>query len=237
MNLAILLEPNNLLLYAKGLLATLELTGLSLFIGGAAAVPLALLRNSAKFWVSKPIWFFTYIIRGTPLLIQVYLIYYGIAQLNWIQARWDTVWPWAYFKEPFFCVILAFSLNTCAYTLEMLAGAIRETPAGEIEAAKAAGFSDWKMMYHLVLPSAFRRVLPGYSNEVIMMLHSTSVASVVPALLDLTGAARTIYSDYFLPFEAFIAAGFIYFCVTYTIVFVFKRVEYRYLAYMRPRTT
>ncbi len=190
---AIVFQPQNLQLYWTGLLATLELLAISLIAGGLLTLPLTLMRVSSNRWFSAPVWLFTYVVRGTPLLIQVYFIYYGIAQLEWVQALWDTVWPWTLFKDPFFCAVLAFTLNTCAYTVEMLAGAIRETPVGEIEAAQAAGYSHWAMMFRLVLPSAMRRTLPGYSNEVVMMLHATSLASVVPSLYDLTNAAYAIY--------------------------------------------
>ena len=107
---------------------------------------------------------YTFVIRGTPLLLQVYMIYYGLAQLDWIQARWDEIWPWTYFKQPFFCAVLAFALNTAGYTAEMLAGAIRETNAGEIEAAQAIGMSRFQVMARVVLPSSIRRMLPAYSK-------------------------------------------------------------------------
>ena len=131
---AIIFEPQNLQLYWIGFLATLELLAVSLVGGALLTLPLTLMRVSKNAWLSKPVWLFTYVIRGTPLLIQVYFIYYGIAQLEWVQGLWDTTWPFTWFKDLFFCAVLAFTLNTCAYTIEMLGGAIRETPAGEIEA-------------------------------------------------------------------------------------------------------
>jgi arginine/ornithine transport system permease protein len=179
---------------------------------------------------------YTYVIRGTPLLIQVYLIYYGIAQLEWVQERWNDVWPWTHFKEPFFCALLAFSLNTAGYTAEMIAGAIRDTHAGEIEAAQAMGMSRWQAMRRIILPSALRRTLPAYSNEVVMMLHSTSLASTVPAMLDITAAASRIYSDYYLPFEAYIFAAAIYLVITFALVGLFRLTERRFLAHLAPRS-
>ena len=178
---------------------------------------------------------FTYVMRGTPLLIQVYLIYYGLGQMEYIQARWDDSWFWKWFKEPMFCAILAFALNTCAYTVELLAAAIRDTGHGEVEAARAMGMSRWTTMRRILLPSAMRRGLPGYSNEVIRMLHSTSLASAVPALLDITGAARQIYADFYIPFEAFITAGAIYATLTLMLVGLFKLAERRWLAHLAPR--
>jgi arginine/ornithine transport system permease protein len=165
----------------------------------------------------------------------VYLIYYGLGQLEWIQARWDDVWPWTHFKDPFFCALLAFSLNTAGYTAEMLAGAIRETNAGEIEAAQAFGMSRFKVMLHVVLPSAMRRTLPAYSNEVVMMLQSTSLASAVPSMLDVTAAASRVYSDYYLPFEAYIAAAAIYLVASFFLIAIFRAAEKHFLAYLAPR--
>ena len=233
---AIIFEPQNLHLYWVGFWATMELLAVSLIAGGLLILPLTLMRVSSNRWVSGPVWLFTYVIRGTPLLIQVYFIYYGIAQLEWVQAMWNDTWPWTWFKEPFFCAVFAFSLNTAAYTIEMLAGAIKETPAGEIEAAQAAGFGKWNMMFRLVLPSALRRTLPGYSNEVVMMLHATSLASVVPALYDLTNAAYAIYKTYYLAFQPFIAVAVLYFILTFALVYVFRLLERRFLAYLKPRS-
>ena len=178
---------------------------------------------------------YTFVIRGTPLLLQIYLIYYGLGQLEWIQARWDDVWPWTHFKDPFFCALLAFSLNTAGYTAEMLAGSIRETHAGEIEAAQAFGMSRFQVMLRVVLPSAMRRTLPAYSNEVVMMLQSTSLASAVPAMLDVTAAASRIYSDFYLPFEAYLFAAAIYLVATFCLIGAFKLAERHFLAHLAPR--
>jgi len=162
---------------------------------------------------------YTYVMRGTPLLIQVYMIYYGLGQLEWIQARWDDVWPWTHFKEPFFCALLAFSLNTAGYTAEMLAGAIRETRCRrDWKLRKHYGMSRFQVMLRIVLPSAMRRTLPAYSNEVVMMLQSTSLASAVPSMLDVTAAASRVYSDYYLPFEAYIAAAAIYLVASFCLI-------------------
>jgi arginine/ornithine transport system permease protein len=231
----VIFRPENLRLFWEGIVNSLALLGSSLLAGGLLSLPLAVARVSERLWLRGPVWLFTYVLRGTPLLIQVYLIYYGLGQMEWIQTRWDDAWPWMYFKEPFFCLALAFALNTCAYTVELLAGAIRDTAHGEIEAAQACGLSRWATMRRIVLPSAMRRSLPGYSNEVIMMMHSTSLASAVPALMDITGAARSIYADFYLPFEAFITAGVIYASMTLMLVGLFRLAEWRWLAHLRPR--
>lgn len=235
MSWEVIFNPDTLAMYGQGLLITLWLLLSCLLIGGVLALFGALALTGQSVLLQKLVGACTYFIRGTPLLIQIYLIYYGLAQLDWIQARWDEVWPWTHFKEPFFCALLALSLNTAGYTAEMLAGAIRETNPGEVEAARAMGMSRWAILRRIVLPSALRRTLPPYSNEVVMMLHSTSLASTVPALTDVTAVASRIYSDFYLPFEAYMAAAVIYLCVTFALIGVFRLLEKHFLAYLAPR--
>lgn len=236
MKWAIVFQPENLALYGEGIITTLSLLVSSLVIGGILALIMAILLTERWRTLRWLVTAYTYVFRGTPLLIQVYLIYYGLGQLEWIQARWDEVWPWTHFKEPAFCAILALSLNTAAYTAEMLAGAIRETPAGEIEAAQAYGMSHWQVMRAIVIPSALRRSLPAYGNEVIMMLQTTSLASAVPSLIDVTSAASRVYSKFYLPFEAYLFAAFIYLLMTFSLSAIFKSLEHRYLAFLAPRS-
>ena len=138
-------------------------------------------------------------------------------------------------KSPSSAPCWPFSLNTAGYTAEMLAGAIRETAAGEIEAAQAYGMSRFQAMRRIVLPSALRRTLPAYSNEVVMMLQSTSLASAVPSMLDVTAAASRIYSDYYLPFEAYLAAAAIYLVASFCLIGLFRLAEKHFLAYLAPR--
>ncbi|MED5607296.1 MULTISPECIES: ABC transporter permease [Pseudomonas] len=220
----------NLPLYFSGLLVTLKLLLISLAVGLLLAVPLALMRVSKRPAVNLPAWLYTYVIRGTPMLVQLFLIYYGLAQFE--AVRNSAFWPWL--SNASFCACLAFAINTSAYTAEILAGSLKATPHGEIEAAKAMGMSRLKMYRRILLPSALRRALPQYSNEVIMMLQTTSLASIV-TLVDITGAARTVNSQYYLPFEAFITAGVFYLILTLILVRLFKAAERRWLAYLAPR--
>ncbi|WP_263138967.1 ABC transporter permease [Pseudomonas sp. RIT-PI-AD] len=217
-------------LYFGGVLVTLKLLAISLACGLLVAVPLALMRVSRQPLVNLPAWLYTYVIRGTPMLVQLFLIYYGLAQFAVV--RESALWP--YLSNATFCACLAFAVNTSAYTAEILAGSLKATPHGEIEAAKAMGMSRGKLYRRILLPSALRRALPQYSNEVIMMLHTTSLASIV-TLVDITGAARTVNSQYYLPFEAFITAGAFYLCLTFVLVRLFKHAERRWLAYLAPR--
>lgn len=216
--------------YWDGLVTTVQLVFLSLIAGLLLAMPLAVLMSLKKPWISHPIWLYVYFFRGTPLLIQLYIIYYGITYIEGIQ---ESIW-WVIFKDPFYPALFAFTLNTAAYTTEILRGAIEATPRGEIEAAKAYGMSWWKLTYRVVIPSAFRRALPAYSNEVIFMLHASSIASVV-TIVDLTGAAQVVYSRYYAPFDAFLFVAAIYLCLTFALVYLFKRLEGKLLAHLRPR--
>lgn len=220
----------NLPLYWGGVLVTVKILLISLAVGLSLALPLALMRVSKSPWVNFPAWLYTYVIRGTPMLVQLFLIYYGLAQFEFIRDSF--MWP--YFSSATFCACLAFAINTSAYTAEILAGSLKATPPGEIEAAKAMGMSRSKLYRRILLPSALRRALPQYSNEVIMMLHTTSLASIV-TLIDITGAARTVSAQYYMPFEAFITAGLFYLALTFILVRLFKLAERRWLAYMAPR--
>jgi len=220
----------NLPLYLSGLGLTVKLLLLSLLSGLLLALPLAVVRTALPGWPSRLVWVYTYVFRGTPMLVQLFLIYYGLAQFEAVRESW--AWPWL--SSASFCAWLTFALNTGAYTTEIIAGAIRALPAGEIEAAKALGMSRGLLLRRIVLPAALRRALPVYANEAIFMLHGTSLASVV-TLLDVTGAAREINAKYYLPFETFITAGAFYFVLTLGLVGLFRWAEARWLAPMLRR--
>jgi len=215
--------------YGQGLTTTVQLVFLSLIIGLIVAVPLSIGRGSKRRWIKMPIFFFTYVFRGTPLLVQLYLIYYGVVFVEGIQ---DT-WLWVLLEKPFFPALVAFTLNTAAYTTEIFHGAIKATGRGEIEAARAYGMRYSLMMRRIVLPSAFRRALPAYGNEVIFMLHASAIASVV-TIMDLTGAARFVYARFYAPFDAFLFVAGIYLCLTFAILFLFRYLEKRLLAHLKP---
>jgi arginine/ornithine transport system permease protein len=210
--------------YLHGAGVTLELTLAALGIGMLFALPLAVLRGSPSRWIAGPVWAFTYVIRGTPLLVQLFLVYYGLAQFDVVKQ--SALWPWL--SSAWFCAIAAFAVNTCAYTIEILHGAMRAVPAGEIEAARAMGMSPGTTLRRVILPAAFRRMLPAYGNEAILMLQATSLASTV-TLLDITGAARNMNATYYLPFEAFLTAAAAYLVLTSVLVGLFHAAERRWL--------
>ncbi|MDR5900017.1 ABC transporter permease [Halomonas vilamensis] len=215
--------------YGEGLTTTVQLVFLSLLIGLVAAVPLAIGRGSKRRFIKWPIFTYTYVFRGTPLLIQLYLIYYGVVFVDGIQETW----LWVILKEPFVPALIAFTLNTAAYTTEIFHGAIKATPKGEIEAARAYGMSPALTLRRIVIPSAFRRALPAYGNEVIFMLHASAIASVV-TIMDLTGAARFVYARFYAPFDAFLFVAAIYLCLTFAILYFFRYLEKKLLAHLRP---
>jgi arginine/ornithine transport system permease protein len=213
--------------FAGGLKVCLILLVLSVLTGWVCALPLAVARVSARRWVRLPVWFFTYVFRGTPLLVQLFVIYYGLAQFEWV--RHSALW--SLLREAWFCAWLAFSLNTMAYSIEIFAGALRATPGGEVEAARAYGMSGWALYRRILLPSALRRALPQYSNEVVGMMHATAIASTV-TLVDVTRVARDVYANHLLPAEAFGTAAVIYFVLTFTLVGGFKLLEKRFLRHL-----
>ncbi|MCG7499524.1 ABC transporter permease [Vibrio sp. Of7-15] len=212
-------------IYLDGLWTTTWLVISALIIGLIVAIPMAIARNSQNLLMWTPAWAFIYFFRGTPLLVQLYLIYYGMDQFLEIQGTlWEHAW---------FCALVAFVLNTSAYTSEIIRGAINGLPKGEVEAAKAYGMSPFQTYRRIVLPSALRRALPAYSNEVIFMLHGSAVAGIV-TIMDLTGAARLVNSRYYAPFESFLTAGLFYMALTFIIIYAFKKAEGRFLRYLRP---
>ncbi|WP_159651963.1 ABC transporter permease [Vibrio atypicus] len=223
MDFSLIIE--SLPVYLEGLWTTVWLVSLALVIGLFVSIPLGVARNSHNYFIMGPSWAFIYFFRGTPLLVQLYLIYYGMDQFFPVK---DTLW-----ENAWFCALVAFVLNTSAYTAEIIRGAINGLPKGEVEAAKAYGMSNFMTYRRIILPSALRRALPAYSNEVIFMLHGSAVAGIV-TIVDLTGAARLVNSRYYAPFESFLTAGLFYMALTFIILWCFKLAEKRFLAYLRP---
>jgi arginine/ornithine transport system permease protein len=216
-------------LYLDGLKVSLILMAISVSASFLLSVPLAIARISSNPWLSKPVFLYTYVIRGTPLLVQLYMIYFGLAQFEWL--RESMVWP--LFRNAWFCAWLAFALNSTAYTTEILAGALRQTPNGEVEAARSLGLSKAAIYRRILLPSAVRRALPQYGNELVMVMHATSIASAV-TIVELTRTARDVYYNHLAPFEAFGLVAVFYFVITFTLVGLVKLLEGRFLKHLRP---
>ena len=215
---------NELPFYFDGLWTTLWLVAVSLIVGLCIAIPAGIMRTSEHWFIDKPVWCYMYFFRGTPLLVQLFIIYYGSGQFEGLRESW----LWDYFQEAWFCALLAFTLNTGAYTAEIVRGVITTMPQGELEAAKAYGMSKWQTLRRITLPNSIRRALPAYSNEVIFMIHGSAIAGVI-TIVDITGAARVVNARYYAPFEAYLAAGLLYMCLTFSAIFLFRQWEKRYL--------
>lgn len=217
--------------FLYGVWMTLNLTFLSLILGGLLAIPMAIARASRHRLLNPIVWAYTYVFRGTPLLVQTYLIYYGVGQFEVIRQSW--LWD-PILSSAWWCALIAFTLNTAAYSTELLRGAIVDTPVGEVEAAIASGHSARGRLRRIILPSAFRRAIPAYSNEVIFMLHGSVVASTI-TLQDILGVGRWLNGRYYLAYEGFITAAGLYFLIVLAITFAFRAAERRYLRHLGRR--
>lgn len=216
--------------HLSGLAVTMWLLVISIAFGFCASIPLAIARVSKSRWLSTPVWLFSYVFRGTPLYIQLLFFYTGMYSLDVVR---EVGFLNHFFREGYNCTILAFGLNTCAYTTEIFAGAIKATPYGEIEAGRAYGMNRFTLYRRVIIPSALRRALPAYSNEVILMLHATTVAftATVP---DILKVARDVNAATYDSFNAFGLAALIYLCITFVLVALFRKAESKWLAHLRP---
>ncbi len=193
-------------------LMTLKLLSLSLFFGLIIGLIFSVMRLSNNKFISTFSYGFSYVFRGTPLLVQIFIIYFGLGQIEYLRS---TI-LWSILKEPYWCAIIAFSLNTGAYTSEILRSAFQTIKIGFIEAGKGLGLSKKIIFYKIQIPIAIKQSLPAYGNEIILMLKGTSLASTV-TLMDLTGVAKYIISTTFKPIEVFIVAGGIYLSLTFIV--------------------
>ena len=202
---------------------TLKLLSVSLMIGMFIGLFFAILRIKNNIIFGKIAYVYSYIFRGTPLLVQIFIIYYGFGQVEFIRESF----LWIILKEPYWCAVIAFALNTGAYTSEILRSAFQTIKPGYIEAGKSLGVANKIIFYKIQIPIAIRQSLPAYGNEIILMLKGTSLASTV-TLMDLTGVAKYIISTTFKPIEVFVIAGSIYLFITFIIHNLIKFLEKKY---------
>ena len=202
---------------------TLKLLSVSLIIGLFIGLFFAILRLNKNIFINRFAYGYSYIFRGTPLLVQIFIIYFGLGQIEYLRS---TV-LWVILKEPYWCAIIAFALNTGAYTSEILRSAFQTIKPGMIEAGKSLGISNKVIFFKVQIPMAIRQSLPAYGNEIILMMKGTSLASTV-TIMDLTGVAKYIISTTFKPIEVFIVAGGIYLFMTFIIHNVIKFLEKKY---------
>ena len=203
-------------------ITTLKLLSLSLIFGLVIGLIFAIMRLSKNKFINNFAYGFSYLFRGTPLLVQIFIIYFGLGQIEYLRS---TI-LWVILKEPYWCAIIAFSLNTGAYTSEILRSAFQTIKPGLVEAGKSLGIPSKIIFYKIQIPIAIKQSLPAYGNEIILMLKGTSLASTV-TLMDLTGVAKYIISTTFKPVEVFIVAGSIYLFLTFLIHNFIKFAEKR----------
>jgi len=204
----------------KGIPLTLEVVIISTILGFFLAILVALMRISKKRYLNKTAYYFVYAVRGTPLLLQIFFIYYGLAQFSSIQESF----LWIALKDPFWCAIIALTLNTCAYSSEIIRGGIQSVSKGYLEAGSALGMGKILSFRIIMLPLAIRQALPAYGNELILMVKASSLVSTV-TLMEITGIARKIISQTFAPIEIFLVAGSIYLLINFLITRGIKAAE------------
>ncbi|ARO30437.1 octopine ABC transporter permease protein OccM 1 [Rhizobium sp. NXC14] len=207
---------------------TIELSVTSICLGAILALLLALARLSG---VAALDWFarlYVFIFRGTPLLVQIFLIYYGLGQFP--AVRHSVFWP--FLRDPYWCAVLALTLNTAAYASEIIRGGLLSVPHGQVEAARACGMHRFLLFRRIVLPLAIRQALPGYGNEMISMVKATSLASII-TLMEVTGVAAKIISETYRAIEVFVVSGAIYLALNFLLTRLIQFAEYRLSPHLR----
>ena len=211
-----------------GLDNTLLLLIISLPIGFFLSLVFALGRVSSNKFISKPIASYIFIVRGTPLLVQIYLIYFGLGSIKFIRESF----LWYLLKEPFWCGVLALTINTVAYGSEIFRGGIQSITKGQVESGQALGFNQFMLFRKLIIPIALRKILPSYGNELILMVKATSLVSLT-TYMEMTGIARKIMAKTFAPVEAFLAAGILYLFLNFLMIQFIKYLEWKYNPHLR----
>ncbi len=205
----------------QGLSKTLLISAMSIAIGFNLGLGLAVMRASEHRFVVNIAKYYSMVFRGTPLLMQLFLFYYGLGQIPFIKGN-AVIW-WV-ISDGTRCAIMAIALNTAAYTSEILRGGLLSIPAGLREAAKASGMSRFTSFRRIEFPLAIRQALPAYGNELILVVKGTSLASTI-TVLEITGYAKRLMSQTYAIFEVFTLAGIIYLLINLTLVMVIRLVE------------
>lgn len=212
----------------SGVPLTLQLAASSIVFGAVLALLFALMRLSGITvldWIAR---LYVFVFRGTPLLVQIFIIYYGLSQFP--AVRYSFLWP--ILREPYWCAIIALTLNNAAYASEIIRGGLLSVPSGQIEAAKACGMSRFTSFRRIVMPLAIRQALPGYGNEMISMVKATSLASII-TLMEVTGIAAKLIAESYRAIEVFVIAGAIYLAINFVLTRLLMLAEYKLTPYLR----
>jgi arginine/ornithine transport system permease protein len=224
----LMLILQNAPLFIHGLFNTVLLLVGSLLVAALLALPLSLVRAWRVPVLNQIVFGYVYLFRGTPMLVQLYLLYYGAAQFELIRSSF----LWSVLREAWWCAFISFAICSAAYLIEILRGSIEAVPRGELDAARAFGMSPMLALRRIILPDALRRALPAYSNEVIFTLHGTAIASTV-TIIDILGAARVFNNKYYLGTDGFVVAGTLYMGLVYLISHGFRFWERRWHRHLR----
>jgi len=218
-------------IFLVGIKNTVFLVLFGLMFGAILALPMAIVRWRRVPILAQAIAAFVYVIRGSPMLVQAYILYFGLAQFE--AVRESIFWP--VLKSPWFCAAIAFAINSAAYQVEIYRGGLNAVPRGEIEATAAIGMSRSMALWRVILPSAFRRCLPMIANESIFLLHGSAIASML-TVIDVLGAARRLNAQYYLAYEGFLAATVIYMVLVFGITRILGFVERKTLKHLALRS-
>jgi len=219
--------------FIKGTFITVELTAISVAIGFCLAILISIMRVSKNRLIWMPAYGFNFYFRGTPLLVQLFLIYYGSGQF---QDFLSSIGLWHYFREAYFCAVLTLTLNTAAYASEIFRGGIEGVSFGEVEAARACGMSGVKLYRRIIMPAALRIAWPAYTNEVVFLLQASSLVSII-TIMDITGVARVAAAKTFAFYELFLFAAGIYLVMVYGVIFIFRKIEKKITAHLIPEAS
>ena len=214
--------------YLSGLKTTLQLVGLSIVLGALISVPVAWARTAKSRWFSWPAYAYVYFFRGTPLLAQAFLIYYGAGNFR---PQLEALGLWGFFREAWYCALFAFTLNTAAYQAEILRGAVQSVPRGQWEGAASLGLPRWLTLYKVVLPQALIVALRPYGNEIILMIKGSAIVAII-TVLDLMGETRRAYSRTF-DFQTYLWAAVIYLAIVETLRNIINHIERRITAHLK----
>jgi octopine/nopaline transport system permease protein len=215
-----------------GVPLTLQLALLATALGAELALALAAMRISGIAALDAAARLYVFAFRGSPLLVQIFLIYYGLGQLR--AVRLSVLWP--FLRQPYWCAVLALTLNTAAYASEIIRGGLLSVPRGEVEAARACGMSRSLAFRRIVLPLAIRQALPAYGNELVLVVKATSLASII-TLMEITGIAAKLISETYRVIEVFVVAGAIYLAINFALTRMLMAIEYRLTPHLRPAST
>lgn len=228
MSFDLMLIVSSLPTIGSGVVLTLQLLSVSVCVGTALGIVAAMMRISGSPLLAWPSFAYSYVFRGTPMLVQLFIIYYGLSQFEWLRNSM----LWSILREPYWCAVIALSLNCGAYTAEIMRAAIRGVDQGLHEAGHALGLTPRQRFMYITTPIAVRLALPSYGNEVIGLLKGTALVSMI-AMNDITGVARTIVAKTFAPYEIFIAAAIVYLSITWVIQHGIRLAEQHFNRYIK----